>query len=270
MAGRDPGDMFSYAELAMAGGISKSAYQHLSRSGFLPGGRSIRDFKRVAAIGAFMAGGMTLMSSAGIAKTIVEMEFNEADGEAPSGLQQAALLLNEETLAELSSGAREWNDYWSHYGLWRQGWLAGVAKMRADALIEIVDRRYVFVGSESGLKSLNWTGEAEHANLIGWLEGWQRGLEPRLVHIAEQLTPDRDDRVAVALFKKLNAEAQSARDHAVGMSIVNISLAIRRAFDRLQAHRQPRETHPILQVPTYRRVSRKENLPVASEKEPTA
>lgn len=269
MARRDRGDTFSYTELALAGEISKSAYQHLSRTDFLPGSRGIRDFKRVATIGAFMASGMPLMSSAGIAKTIVEMEFNQPDGEAPTGLNGLAVMLNEETLAELPSKANERNDYWFHYGLWRQGRRAGAAKMKSDAVIEIVERRYVFVRPESGLKCINWAGGQDEASLIGWLEDWQRGLEPRLVHISEQLTPDPEDRVAVALFKKLNTEAQSARDHAVGMLTVNISLAIRRAFDRLQVQRRPRETHPTLQVPVYPQVPRKENLRLLS-KEPTA
>src|SRR5205814_10160561 len=77
------------------------------------------------------------------------------------------------------------------------------------------------------------TNDLEDANLVGWLEGWQRGFEPRLVHVSEKVPFDSDDITAVKLFQQLNTEAQHARNNAVGMLTVNISLAIRRALDHL-------------------------------------
>src|SRR4051794_40957178 len=41
----DPGDVFSFAELALAGGLSRSTYQFLEKSQLLPGGRGLKDFK---------------------------------------------------------------------------------------------------------------------------------------------------------------------------------------------------------------------------------
>lgn len=227
MARTDPHDFFSFSELARAAGISKGAFQLIHCSpGLLQGGRGIEDFKRMATIGAYMACGLPLIAAAGIAKTIIHFECNEEDGEAPTGLKFLALSLTKKSRAQLPIHA---NDYWYHLGLFRQGSRPGRQAFGSDKIIEIVDRRFVF--ARSGLKVMNSiTGKPEEASLVGWLEGWQRGLEPQLTHLFEVINLDQHPEKQ---FGQLNTEAQNARDNAVGKSTVNISLAIRRALDRL-------------------------------------
>src|ERR1051325_10514201 len=111
---KDRSDGFSYAELALAAGISRSAFQFLDRAHFLPGDRSIRDFKRLAVIGAFMAAGLPMVTAASIAKTFVTMEINQYDGEVPSGLESLLTesIENLERDAWVNNPAN--NDYWYH------------------------------------------------------------------------------------------------------------------------------------------------------------
>jgi len=220
----DRGDTFSFSELALAGGIGKSAYQHLAGTGLLPGGRGIEDFKRLATIGAFMASGLPLMTAAGMSKTIIEMRFNQSDCERLSGVSTLLHCSSNSAFGDFPSV----NDYWIHFGLHRQGIRTGQEKLRSDALIEIVDRHYVFIRSEL-LSTLNpvLMGQ-EEASLVGWLEEWGRGAEPRLIHIG----------LGNVKYRQIYTEAQAARVNAVGTMTVNISLAIRRALDRLADHRE--------------------------------
>jgi hypothetical protein len=62
IAPRNPGPTFSFTELALAGGMTRRAFQHVIEAGLLPLGgdirtlkRDIRTLKRIAAIGGFAA-----------------------------------------------------------------------------------------------------------------------------------------------------------------------------------------------------------------------
>jgi hypothetical protein len=292
---RDRGDAFSYTELALAARISKSAFQFLDGAGFLPRDRSIGDFKRLGAIGGFTAAGLPMVTSASIAKTIATMELNQKDGEAPSGLEDMFI----RNIGRVRN-IRGHNDYWYHTALYQLG-RTGDHTRRFDTVLEIIERRYVFLRSgqievnrieepelmaeryklreqradlgkrvralaDAGQppteemfaegtnlqRQLDRTypsimkvgnsllGEDEEATLVGWLEGWQRGFEPNLVHVTNKIIFDRRDTASMALYRQLNTEAQQARNNAVGTLTVNISLAIRRAFDRLAEHRAQR------------------------------
>ena len=312
----DPGDVFSFAELALAGGLSRSTYQFLEKSQLLPGGRGLKDFKRVSIIGAFVAGGVSLLGAAWMAKTIVNTEFNQKDGETPSGVEDL-FIRNFGFKREVQA----YNDYWYHLELYKNGLRAGDKTQRSDVVIEIVERSYVFhrrgdievnrieepemrdkrakltkkradlrkraramvdAGRDRNqfailflkvndrhfgerfkaraIPALEPPSAVRHAaqlaciarqkdaNLVGWLEGWQRGFEPRLVHVSEKVPFDSDDITAVKLFQQLNTEAQHARNNAVGMLTVNISLAIRRALDHLADYRNGRATRAAAPV----------------------
>src|SRR5689334_16104361 len=119
----DPGDIFSFAELALAGELSRSTYQFLEKSQLLKGGRGIEDFKRVAMIGAFIAGGVSLMGAAWMAKTLVKAEYNQEDGEAPSGIEDLFIITFAGGDAGLSHS--QFNDYWYHRKLYGIGIRAG-------------------------------------------------------------------------------------------------------------------------------------------------
>jgi hypothetical protein len=82
----------------------------------------------------------------------------------------------------------------------------------------------------------------QEAQFIGWLEGWERASDARLVHLYEKIevrrcatSKARDKRAA----ELINA-ALDARLNAVGTIRVNVSLAIRRALDRVAEYRANR------------------------------
>jgi hypothetical protein len=138
----ESGDVFSFTELALAGGLSRSTYQFLEKSQLLQGGRGIKDLKRVAVIGAFVSGGVSLMGAAWMAQTLVKAEFNLEDREAPSGIEE--LFFKEFPGGDAGLPYRQLNDYWFHRKLYESGQRPGEKTLRSDAVIEIIERRYVF------------------------------------------------------------------------------------------------------------------------------
>jgi hypothetical protein len=316
----DPADSFSYTELALAGDINKSAFQFLDRTGLLPGGRGIRDFKRVATIGAFMAAGVPLVLSGRIASAI-SVEFD--NGEPPSGLKEIAEEMA--TAEELGMLPAEPNDLWYHrllvcererwmreatasakkvamesvppFHYWeyvarersRTGYYAGlIPAIPSDIRIEICDRRHVFMWPTSRLKSFGQDRAEERAfrekhprrprdlealeigepGFVGWIEGWERDAEMRFRHVSEQiqLSPaDEPHRSRIARLKaelgeakyqdwysanadeqwranaaRLQAVSQEVLGNTVGKLTINVSLAARRALDRVAEHRAAR------------------------------
>jgi hypothetical protein len=210
---QDPGDRINYAEKALAGPVSKSAFQHLVGLDppLVPAGPDIRVVKRIATIGAFMAAGVPLVPAARIANAL-SGEFD--DGEPPSGLKAfAEHVLSAEELATLPA---EPNDYWYHNLIVRREqdrlrkiladgrptWVAQgvrvtsddywehverrrkqgsyfpglVPAMGFDVRIEICDRRHVFMWPTSRLKSF-----------------WQEGPEERAFRAKHPRNPDHPE-----------------------------------------------------------------------------
>ena len=214
---RDRADHFSFSELAVAGGISRSNYQVLDASGELPGGRGIRDFKRVAAIGAFMKGGMPLLVAARLVAGLLESAFgNYGDGEVPTCLK---FMVREVpgAMAGLPFG-----DYWYHLAIRDSREKAGlsptIGATKSDAIIDIVDGNCVFQRTEYFPKP----------NFLGVIEGWGTGSHPQLLHPGAGTIEIGQDE-AVALHK-----------NAISILSVNVSLAVRQALDRLAEHRAHR------------------------------
>src|SRR5260370_15083817 len=186
-----------------------------------------------------MAGGIPLVTAAGMARTIVCSEFNQEDGEAPTGIYD--LFVKNFCARPSKFSSNHHNEYWYHQELFKFGLRPGREMLRSDALIEIVDRRFVFL--RSGMKVLNsMLGTTEDASLVGWLDAWRRGAEPQLLHIASLIRFDVAEIESVERYRQLDAEAQGARMNAVGKLTVNISLAIPRALDRLA---KPPDRRPI-------------------------
>src|SRR5262249_35711930 len=133
----DPGDTFSFAELAVAGGMTKRAFQHVAdaeRPSLLPVGSGVRVLKRTAVIGAFMDGGVPLLVAAQLARAILD-EFNQNDGEAPSGLNGLVHDVANDPI--LRSSSRQ-NDYWYHLALYQNPAIYRRGeKLKSDALINI-------------------------------------------------------------------------------------------------------------------------------------
>lgn len=320
---KNPGDSISYGEKALAGPISKSAFQHIYEAGFLPSGSDVRVVQHVAMIGAFMAGGTPLVIAARISNAL-SGEFD--DGEPPSGLKEAAEhMLSAEELASLPAVPNDYwyhdlfvrretdrlrkiladgrptyvaqgvrvtsDDYWEHVERRRkQGdYFAGlVPAMGFDVRIEICDRRHVFMWPTSRLKSFGEDREleklrpaappdqhlADDPGFVGWIEGWERGNEAHFKHVSEviQINPQEEPhRSRIARLKAEHGEAkyrewygddddseqwranaaqfqltalQNVLPNAAGKITVNVSLAIRRAFDRIAEHRASRLRKP--------------------------
>lgn len=226
-------DEFSFSELAIVGDMSKRAIQHLADGGLLPEGRGIAVLKRVAVIGGFVGGGVPLLAAGRIADAVLS-EFNQEDGEVPSGLNDASKL-RRLPAAELAEIPRDANDYWYHQALWKHSELyqPGVV-FGSDALIEIADKTHLFLRSASGIGIRNpWTENAEAAAYIGQLDGWERGSEAHVTLLIDVVPLDLK-----RTGRDVSEVAQQWRASAVAMLTVNISLAVRRGLDRLALHRE--------------------------------
>jgi len=278
---RNPGAVFGYSELALAGNMTRREFQHLADADLLPPGRGIGPFKRVATIGAFMAAGLPLIVAGRIANALL-VEFDELDGEAPSGLKIAAerraangeidsirepndfeyhalIVRSEQRLLRkaLESGYQTFiggvlvisEDYWKHVARIRNSgeYYEGlVPAMESDVRIDICDRRHVYISPNGLLKRLSQSVEPESLRnlyiqkpgFVGWIDGWERGMEPRLRHVSEDIPLDHPAAIAAAV--RLEHRAEQIYDNPVGKLTVNVSLAIRRAFDRIAEQRASR------------------------------
>ncbi len=230
---KNPGDLFSYSELALALNGTKRTFQHLAEARdaddepLIPSGRGIRTLKRTAEIGALMTGGAPVLVSARIAKVVL-LEFNQVDGEIPTGLNFLARELPRHEIANIPIDA---NDYWYHQALFRcapEVYVPGKA-MSSDVILEIVDRRLLFL--DGGIR--------KSPDFVGWIEGWERGAEARVIHVAEKvgLFDDQKNPNWRAISARFDAQAAQARPNAVGKLTVNVSLAVRNALDRIAESR---------------------------------
>ena len=228
--------------------MTKRAFQHVVETGLLPPGGGIRTLKRIAVIGGFAAAGVPLVCAAKIAAAIL-VEFNEADGEAPSGLRFLVRELSADEISALAAEDRD-NDYWYHLDLLKHrknlGQSGSGGATNFDVLLEIVDREFVFMRPRRGLKIFDSIAQnLQESQFVGWLEGWERGSDARLVHLYEKIEVncsdnDGPDKRALDLI----AEANEARTNAVGEITINVSLAIRRGLDRVAEHRAIRQPNP--------------------------
>jgi hypothetical protein len=229
---KDPADLFSYAELAVGSNMTKRDIQHLleSEEDLAPSDRGIRTLKRAAVIGALRAAGLTLFTAARLAKAIQD-EFNQYDGETPSGLNFLARNLPPEAIKLFLPRAEQTNDYHYHLALTRSSSCYRKGEgLKSDVIVEIVDFRLVFMS----------TLQFPEPNLVGWIEGLGRGGDARIIHVAEKLgvIDDQENPSWRATNERLEAKALCERGSAVAKTTINVSLAIRTALDRIIVHRE--------------------------------
>lgn len=193
----DPGDHFSYGELAIAGDMTKRQFQLLTETpGLLPAGRGVTALKRIAFASGMIATGAAPVAAARIAAALA-VEFD--GGEPPSGLKEvAAKKATPEELATLPAEPNDYwyhrlilqaerremrdilvraegklvvvdgaelrgDDYWEHVSRMRQRreYYPGLVPAReSDIRIEICDRRHVFMWPTSRLKEF-WENSPE-------------------------------------------------------------------------------------------------------------
>lgn len=241
MVRKDASDIFSYSEFAIAGDMTKRAFQHLTdanakspRSELLPVGGGIRALKRIAALGGFMSAGVPLLPAARITAAVLP-ELNTYDGEVHSGLGHLATKLPNSVLSGMR--ASENADYWYHRELIRHPtiYTPGTA-LSSDVVVEIVDRRRVYLIYALGVAN-NWDRQSDKFSEFARIEGWERGNDVVVIPTHEEVYYDSEhpDFLKVGLAH-LEA-SRGAYRNAVGRITVNLSLAIRNGLDRIARHR---------------------------------
>lgn len=221
---QDPGDEFSHADLAIAGGMTKRSVQLMADHKLLHGDRSIRDLKRICVIGAFVSAGAPIMVAGRLSERLL-WAFNQPDGEMPSGLPSLAARLRD--IDHSMSKGREWNDYWFHRALHRSPIYRAGESHNGDVYVEVADRRHVYLVSGLAVSD-PMHGDFPNTTYEGWIDGWGWGEEPRFHSLALLSEDARSDATATAV---------AAYRHAVGRLRINASLAIRNGLDQLANHR---------------------------------
>ena len=224
-----PADTFSFTDLAHAAGVSKRDVQHLVDRNLLPDHSEIVRLHRIAVAGGFVSAGMPLLLSAKVANAIIP--YFGADV-VPTGLAGlAGEVLSEGQLSALDHT----DDFWLHRAVFRHPRYAAGKAMPADFVVEIVDREGVFINTHGNLML-----ERFRPDFIGSIEGWERGNDANVLLLR---TTDTDlvDKDAV----------QKMYSNAVGKTVVNVSLAVRNALDRLADRRLTRKPAKTDHVARY-------------------
>lgn len=212
----DPSDSFLSSELAIAGGTTQRNVQLLRDNGLLSAAGDTAELKRMAFAGALSAVGLPLLAAGRLAAALT-FDPRSGDGEFRSGMEFAAVRLP----AKFAAAAA--GDYWAHRAV-SDAADAGAftyergAALRGDTVIEIADRRDVFIGN-FGLVG------ADH---IAVIDGW--GADLRVKAWFDLPEPSEEER-------KL---AEMRRTNSVGLARINVALAIRNAFDAVRDHRAAR------------------------------
>jgi len=236
-----PPELFTSAELASAAGLTVRNALYLGAKGLLPEAEQddiegsanlydIRALHRVTIIGALHAGGAELVLAARLGNAVVQ------------GMEQTYGYIHSQ-LKEFDPSGRVFlsardhdarNDYWYHQALCRAGVYRPATTHSNDVVIEIVNRRYVFVRPLGGPPPATPNQDAEF-----WITGWERGSEATLQTVFAAVdqnggwgTPEGD-----AAWKKVREEFGNARKNALATLQINASLAIRTGLDRLAEHR---------------------------------
>jgi hypothetical protein len=121
-------------------------------------------------------------------------------------------------------------DYHWHYALIRYPDIYAKGKaLGSDVIVEIVDFKLLFSS----------TRQFPAPTLVGWI---YRGADTRIIHAIEKVgaADDRENPGWQAALDRLEAEALAERENAVARTAINLSLAIRRALDRIAEHRGER------------------------------
>jgi hypothetical protein len=117
--------------------------------------------------------------------------------------------------------------------------------LSGDFCIEIADKKYVYINCIDALPVLSpFSGEKSYLDPNWRIIGWERGNDdPVVQHIAEEFQVGWDERGSVAwqAARTIEKEYLDAHRDAISLIRINISAAIRKAFDRLRDHRASRK-----------------------------
>jgi hypothetical protein len=229
-----PGQEFVVEEVCAAARLSRTAIENLIRQDIAPasvgGGRgSPRRFPtsglaQLCLIGALFHAGAELMPSARLAKA-VSTELIEIYGYLPDALDGFARD-RYAPIADLPTGVADRFILFEAIAD-RRPEAPLVTARPEDLTLAIVDRRFAFLGRAHPLPVLSpWSGRTGEMQPAFEIDGWERGssefeIWPVIEHFETGDAPagrDTEDRF------------QAARSAAVGVIMVNVSLAVRRGF----------------------------------------
>lgn len=242
MVRKDASDIFSYSEFAIAGDMTKRAFQHLTdanakspRSELLPTGGGIRALKRIAVLGGFMSAGVPLLAAARITAAL-NPELNTYDGEVHSHLSQLAMKLPRDATSRLPSSDDA--DYWYHRELIRHPdiYKPGEA-LSNDVVVEIVDKKRAYFVYSTVIHNIWDRHSTDKFDEFARIEGWERGSDVVVIPTHEEVPCDFQHPDFQKLGQAHLAASRAAYRNAVGRVTINLSLAIRNGLDRIARHR---------------------------------
>lgn len=208
---KTPGAIFSYEELRLAGDFSRREIAILLEAGNLvPPGRGERAFKRLAAIGVFDALGYPLLASARIVRALLEHDHHTQDGEYPTGFRFQVQRLPAEIARTIPNDATDYDYHGALYG--STAYYEIGVRWPDDCIYEILDGRTV----------VTYSPKLSRPDVIGQLTRVGRGD-------AVEFTPRRE--------RPSNEGIARRRDNASTRAILNLSIGIRAAYDRVHDYR---------------------------------
>lgn len=253
---------FRADEVAAASGLQRSSFDLLLKYDLTPEPKAkrrgaarlydINDLGFFALTGALFSAGAEVVPAARVAK-VLSREVAEGWGTShvPDGLEVHALRLRKvegDPTRDLPMSDKGETDRFALYLALRKHLtdFEPTSPWRFDALGEIVDRRYVFESQLDGLKTFSpFSGEAREFSVVCRIDGWARGSkEVTVSSIADELPgigPRRDEQ-AIEVWKAagrlIEQEFDRAREGAVGLLRINLSLAVRRAYEVIALMRE--------------------------------
>ncbi|WP_090301884.1 hypothetical protein [Ensifer sp. YR511] len=257
-------NLFTSSELALAAGISLRNFNVLIEHGLAPptdrdqsGKHSTRYWDQfgigeMALTGALIRAGAELFTAARLSHVILD-DFTSARGRLPSRLD---MFLDKDYndlhpkfpwTADAAEGNWADDDFWLHrtLRLYSDVYLPDT-RLNGDMILEIADRRYVFTrivyfGRIPNLGRVQPWGitDGNEPDVEYEIVGWERGREASLRHFSDlvDLSSMMDDPEKKTAAKELEDAWLKARRNALGLLRVNVSLAIRTAFDAIHESR---------------------------------
>lgn len=251
-------DQFTTGDLAVASGVGSRNIALLNDVGLLPrpsidaegqSGHRIYDYatlKRVAAVGALHSAGVEIL----LAARLLDILQDDFGGETPSNMRYCLDLAMRSApgkapwppSVEGVAGFSRGSEFWVHHALstYGGGYVPGAA-LAGDACVEIADRAYVTARPLGDLpRPLSVAANVRlRANPIAKIRNWVRGSGLQIEDLGDLIgnfdfeeCPENRARM-----RRLEIEFEAAFENAVGVLRINLSLAIRRALDRLAMHR---------------------------------
>lgn len=250
-----PPDRFTSTEMAVAAGISPRNLNLLIDRGLAPdpargsdkgkGATRVWDsfgVSQCGLIGAFHNQcGMELLLAAKLAHALAE-EFGAAYGYIYSGLDlylQAPLNPRPGWFPwdDRDGDVRPTDDFWLHHYLRSRSTIYRPrTQVRGDFGIEIVDRQYVFVNGNRDF-NLKYVGGHDAAPSFR-IVSLERNSDANVVSLLDEVNMDIGKPEGAARLKQIEDEFQNARRNAVSFLAVNMSLAVRNAFDAVHDYRE--------------------------------